>query len=70
MGALGRLRNRWTARRMRLAMDQIESARDTNSGLSENLSPDAFTGSHYMGMRALGRLLNPKAKSHTEWRGD
>ena len=55
---------------MRLATDQIESDRGINSSLSESLSPDPFTGSHYMGQRALGRLLNPKAKSQTEWRGD
>ena len=62
------LRRRWASRRWALAQKQLEV--DRAIGADGSPATDAFTGQHYEGGRALGRFLNPKAKTTTEWRGD
>jgi len=68
MGILRRVRQRWTARRLELAKKQLEAER----GVPDLPSPrtDAISGEIYESHRALGGLLNPKAKTRTEWKGD
>lgn len=68
MRLLRRVRARWRARRWELAGKQIEADR----AVPDLPSPetDSITGMYYEGQRALGGMLNPKAKTHTEWRGD
>jgi hypothetical protein len=70
MGPLGRYLARRKARRMDLAMKQIEGERLIEDLAAQNPATDAFTGEYYASRSAMGRLLNPKAKSKTEWRGD
>lgn len=70
MGPLGRLLARRRARRMDLAMKQIDGDRLVHDLSQQNPVTDAFTGEYYASRSAMGRLLNPKAKSTTEWRGD
>lgn len=62
------LRRRWKARRWELAKHQLEADR----GVPDLPSPetDAISGMIYESHRALGGMLNPKAKTTTEWRGD
>jgi hypothetical protein len=55
---------------MDLAMKQIEGERLVNDLSGQNPATDAFTGEYYANRSAMGRLLNPKARSTTEWRGD
>ena len=62
------LRRRWTSRRWDLAKSQLEA--DQAFGPAASPATDAFTGQHFEGDRALGRFLNPKAKTKSEWRGD
>lgn len=70
MGILKRYRARRKNRRMQLAMQQIEGDRLVNDLSAQNPVTDAFTGEYYASRSAMGRLLNPKARSTTEWRGD
>ena len=70
MGRVRAWRARWTARRLQLAMKQIEADRDIHDLADGNPRTDGVTANYYQGQRALGRLLNPKATSDTEWRGD
>ena len=72
MSVFRRMRNRWNARRRELAMKQVE-ADLSGTGIAhadKDPSTDAFSGEHYASQRALGRFLNPKATTRTEWRGD
>jgi len=68
MGFLRRARQRWRARRFELARQQLEAER----AVPDLASPktDAISGEVYESRRALGGFLNPKAKTHTEWKGD
>ena len=71
------LRARWLARRKELAFKQLEA--DVIHGVHPELDPrgtafgagpDAIAGRHAMEQQARGGLLNPKAKTTTEWKGD
>jgi hypothetical protein len=55
---------------MDLAMKQIDGDRLVHDLSAQNPATDAFTGEYYASRSAMGRLLNPKARSTTEWRGD
>lgn len=68
MRFLGRVRQRWTARRNALAMGQLEG--DQVRQVGQHPATDAVTDLHQQSARALGGLLNPKATTKTEWRGD
>jgi hypothetical protein len=70
MNNLRKLRARWAARRFQLARDQILAERTMHDPNAEVADLDAFTGSYVIQHRALNRVLGPKAKSSTEWRGD
>lgn len=70
MGVIRKLRTRWIDRRDGLATDQIMAERITPDPTAELLKLDATTGSFVAQHRALNRLLGPKGKSSTEWRGD
>jgi hypothetical protein len=58
------------ARRLDLAMKQIEADRDVHDLADGNPRTDGLTANFFVGQRALSRVLNPKATSDTEWRGD
>lgn len=66
---LTRLRARWSARRQQLAFSQLEAERDVGT-MGDAPAVDAFTGRHLEGAKALQRMINPKAVSKTEWKGD
>ena len=70
MGPLRKLRARWRARRQELPYKQIEADRAVPDLKDQDPVTDGVTGTTYAGQRALGAMLNPKAKSRTEWRGD
>jgi hypothetical protein len=62
------LRRRWASRRWELAQKQLEA--DRAFGPDGSPATDAMSGQHYESDRALGRFLNPRAKTKTEWGGD
>jgi hypothetical protein len=72
-----RLLARWRDRRRELAMKQLEAevVRDVHPeldarGTAFGAGPDAVASRHAMEQHALGSVLNPKARTTTEWRGD
>jgi hypothetical protein len=70
MGVVRRLRNAWRNRRRELAMKQVEADRAIEDLATKDPATDGVTGEYYASRRALGGILNPKAKTKTEWRGD
>ena len=70
MGYVKMLRARWIARRAEHAKGQIMAERTMPDPAAELLNLDAYTGSHTNKNRAFNRLLSPKVKSRTEWKGD
>jgi hypothetical protein len=70
MGLLKRYRARWKNRRMQLATQQLEADRHIDDLAGRNPATDGITGEYYASRRALGGILNPRAKTTTEWRGD
>lgn len=68
MGMLRRLREKWRARRFELATKQLEAER----AVPDLPSPktDAISGEAYESARAQSGFFNPRAKTHTEWKGD
>ncbi|MCU1592760.1 MAG: hypothetical protein JWO12_152 [Frankiales bacterium] len=63
------LRARWLARRRDLAMKQLEADRNTPDPTAIGHT-DATSTMLYLGNESLSRILNPKAKTKTEWKGD
>lgn len=62
------LRRRWAARRWELAQGQLQGMGVHDVGREP--ATDALTGRHALEARARGGLLNPKATTTTDWRGD
>ncbi len=56
-----------TARKFELAKGQLEGQSVRELGPPKT---DLNSATHQESARVLGRLLNPKATSHTDWTGD
>lgn len=72
-----RLVTRWRARRRDLALKQLEAevVHDVHPeldarGTAFGAGPDAVASRHAMEQLARGSVLNPKARTTTEWKGD